>query len=267
MPTFDLGGRTAVITGATGAIGSAVARTLVESGAKVALIARNRRRLERLCARFPEEAETLVCSADVSSAYDLVEARDKVLEELGAPDLVITAAGVRRAANFDEAIPADWRRMLATNLRGTLQTVQTFSPDVLAAGERGDRADIVMLSSAPARERQHAYSVFSSLGASLGQFSKHLRAEYGLRGVRCITSIPSTRAGVSLRRAIWDPIALRVTITTLFRGLCLSLKALRLTLRTSLRRLVLRRRCLRMSTWPVPRSCHWKETDSRADKV
>ena len=126
MPTFDLGGRTAVITGATGAIGSAVARTLVESGAKVALIARNRRRLERLCARFPEEAETLVCSADVSSAYDLVEARDKVLEELGAPDLVITAAGVRRAANFDEAIPADWRRMLATNLRGTLQTVQTF---------------------------------------------------------------------------------------------------------------------------------------------
>ena len=178
MPTFDLGGRTAVITGATGAIGSAVARTLVESGAKVALIARNRRRLERLCARFPEEAETLVCSADVSSAYDLVEARDKVLEELGAPDLVITAAGVRRAANFDEAIPADWRRMLATNLRGTLQTVQTFSP------ERGDRADIVMLSSAPARERQHAYSVFSSLGASLGQFSKHLRAEYGLRGVR-----------------------------------------------------------------------------------
>ena len=184
MPTFDLGGRTAVITGATGAIGSAVARTLVESGAKVALIARNRRRLERLCARFPEEAETLVCSADVSSAYDLVEARDKVLEELGEPDLVVTAAGVRRAANFDEAIPADWRRMLATNLRGTLQTVQTFSPDVLAAGERGDRADIVMLSSAPARERQHAYSVFSSLGASLGQFSKHLRAEYGLRGVR-----------------------------------------------------------------------------------
>lgn len=83
MPTFDLGGRTAVITGATGAIGSAVARTFVESGAKVALIARNRRRLERLCARFPEEAETLVCSADVSSAYDLVEARDKVLEELG----------------------------------------------------------------------------------------------------------------------------------------------------------------------------------------
>lgn len=62
--------------------------------------------------------------------------------------------------------------------------MQTFSPDVLAAGERGDRADIVMLSSAPARERQHAYSVFSSLGASLGQFSKHLRAEYGLRGVR-----------------------------------------------------------------------------------
>jgi len=135
--------------------------------------------------RFPQKGESQVYTVvqpDLCVVCDLEKIDSKGC--VGAPDLVITAAGVRRAANFDEAIPTDWRRMLATNLRGTLQTVPTFSPDVLAAGERGDRADIVMLSSAPARERQHAYSVFSSLGASLGQFSKHLRAEYGLRGVR-----------------------------------------------------------------------------------
>lgn len=184
MTVYDLAGRTAVVTGATGTIGSAVARTLVESGAQVALLARGRRRLERLQSLLPDNAKTLVCPTDVTSAYDIVEARDKIIEELGAPDIVVSAAAVRRAANFEEAIPADWRTMLSTNLRGTLQTVQTFSPDVLAAAERGERADIVMLSSAPARERQHAYSVFSSLGTTLSQFSKHLRAEYGERGVR-----------------------------------------------------------------------------------
>ena len=54
----------------------------------------------------------------------------------------------------------------------------------LAAGEAGDRADIVTFATAPAHERQQAYSVFSSFGAALSQFSKHLRAEYGPRGVR-----------------------------------------------------------------------------------
>ena len=54
----------------------------------------------------------------------------------------------------------------------------------VAAGEAGDRADIVTFATAPAHERQQAYSVFSSFGAALSQFSKHLRAEYGPRGVR-----------------------------------------------------------------------------------
>lgn len=120
----------------------------------------------------------------MTSAYEIVQARDRILDEFGHPDLVVVAAGVRRAAPFEQAIPADWTAMLATNLRGLLQTVQIFACDVLAAGDRGERADIVLTSSAPARERQAAYSVFSSIGASIGQFSRHLRAEYGPRGVR-----------------------------------------------------------------------------------
>lgn len=184
MPPIDLHNRIAVVTGATGAIGSAVVRTLVEGGAQVALIARNRRRLERLRAHLPEDAQTLCCAADVTSAFDIVEARDRILDKLGAPDLLVTAAGVRRAAPFEDAIPADWNAMLSVNLRGMLQTVQIFAPDILAAGERDERADIVLLSTGPARERQQAYSVFSSLGMSIRQFTKHLRAEYGPRGVR-----------------------------------------------------------------------------------
>ena len=184
MTRYDLKGRTAGVTGATGAIGSAVVRALVEGGAGVAVIARGRRRLERLRGRLPDDARVVVCPADVTSAYELVEARERVHRELGAPDLVVTAAGVRRAALFEDAVPADWNLMLNPKGRGTLQAVQIFAHDVLAAGEAGDRADIVTFATAPAHERQQAYSVFSSFGAALSQFSKHLRAEYGPRGVR-----------------------------------------------------------------------------------
>lgn len=217
MPTYDLRGRTAVVTGATGTHGSAIVRTLVESGVRTALIARNRRRIERLRAHLPDDVPTLACPADITSAYEIVEARDRILEELGAPDLVVVAAGVRRAAPFEEAIPADWTAMLATNLRGILQTVQIFAPDVLAAGERGERADIVLLGSAPARERQHAYSVFSSIGASIGQFSRHLRAEYGPRGCASTTWPPSTPPGVSSPTATSALTAPRATTTTCSR--------------------------------------------------
>ncbi|WP_207302391.1 SDR family oxidoreductase [[Pseudopropionibacterium] massiliense] len=217
MPTYDLRGRTAVVTGATGTHGSAIVRTLVESGVRTALIARNRRRIERLRAHLPDDVPTLACPADITSAYEIVEARDRILEELGAPDLVVVAAGVRRAAPFEEAIPADWTAMLATNLRGMLQTVQIFAPDVLAAGERGERADIVLLGSAPARERQHAYSVFSSIGASIGQFSRHLRAEYGPRGCASTTWPPSTPPGVSSPTATSALTAPRATTTTCSR--------------------------------------------------
>ena len=217
MPTYDLRGRTAVVTGATGTHGSAIVRTLVESGVRTALIARNRRRIERLRAHLPDDVPTLACPADITSAYEIVEARDRILEELGAPDLVVVAAGVRRAAPFEEPIPADWTAMLATNLRGMLQTVQIFAPDVLAAGERGERADIVLLGSAPARERQHAYSVFSSIGASIGQFSRHLRAEYGPRGCASTTWPPSTPPGVSSPTATSALTAPRATTTTCSR--------------------------------------------------
>lgn len=184
MPETDSPGRTAVVTGATGTIGSAVVHKLVESGVRVALIARKRRRIERMQTHLPQGARTLSCPADVTSAYEIIEARERILDSYGPPDLLVCAAGVRRAAPFEEVIPADWRLMMSTNLAGTLHTVQIFAPDILRAGERGERADIVLIGTGTAYERQHAYSVFSSLGASVGQFAKHLRAEYGPRGVR-----------------------------------------------------------------------------------
>ncbi len=184
VSTYDLHDRTAVVTGASGAIGSAIVRTLVASGVRTALLARTKRRLEKLQRRLPDTAPTLVCPTDVTSAFDIVEAREKIHDVFGPVDLVVAAAGVRRAAPFEEAIPADWNAMEATNVRGVLQTVQIFSSDAMAAAARGQRADIVLLSTSPARERQKAYSVFSSFGASIRQFSKHLRAEYGPRGVR-----------------------------------------------------------------------------------
>lgn len=177
--------RVALVTGATGAIGAAVSRTLAEQGIRVAMLARNRRRLERLAQQIDRPDQTLVVRADVTEPFDLVEARDAIRDRFGTdPDLVMVSAGVMRAANFEQSVPSEWKAMISTNVEGALYTAQTFAEGLLKIGETSRPADLIFVGSAPAQQRTKSYAVFSAMAASVEQLAKHLRAEYGDRGVR-----------------------------------------------------------------------------------
>ncbi|MBU5894160.1 SDR family NAD(P)-dependent oxidoreductase, partial [Vibrio cholerae O1] len=100
----------ALVTGATGAIGAAVGRTLVGQGIRTAMLARNLRRLERLAEQLDAPDLTLPVRADVTQPFDLVEARDAIRDGFGAdPDLVMVSAGVMRAGDFEQAVPSEWK--------------------------------------------------------------------------------------------------------------------------------------------------------------
>ncbi|QPR39272.1 SDR family oxidoreductase [Brevibacterium casei] len=177
--------RIALVTGATGAIGAAVSRTLVGQGIRTAMLARNLRRLERLAEQLDAPDLTLPVRADVTQPFDLVEARDAIRDGFGAdPDLVMVSAGVMRAGDFEQAVPSEWKAMIMTNVEGALYTAQTFADGLLRIGETGHRADLIFVGSAPAPQRAKSYAVFSAMATSVEQLAKHLRAEYGERGVR-----------------------------------------------------------------------------------
>jgi NADP-dependent 3-hydroxy acid dehydrogenase YdfG len=177
--------RLALVTGATGSIGSAVSRRLVAEGVRVALLARNARRLERLDQQLDAADLTIRVRADVTEPFDLVEARDAVRSRFGAdPDLLVVSAGVFLASSFENAIPSEWDSMIRTNIQGVLQTVQTFTDGLLAAGDTNRPADIVLIGSAIAEKRTTAFAVYSAISAAVAQLSKHLRDEFGGRGVR-----------------------------------------------------------------------------------
>lgn len=177
--------RLALVTGATGAIGAAVCRTLVDQGFRVAMLARNFRRLERLETQIGQPDRTLIIRADVTEPFDRVEARDAIRERFGTdPDIVMVSAGVMRAGNFEQAVPSEWKSMISTNVQGALYTAQTFADGLLRIGETGHSADLIFVGSAPAPQRAKSYAVFSAMAASVEQLAKHLRAEYGERGVR-----------------------------------------------------------------------------------
>ncbi|WP_338891054.1 SDR family oxidoreductase [Rhodococcus sovatensis] len=180
-----LTGRLALITGASGAIGSAISRRFVDEGIAVALLARNTRRLERLEDQLGNPDLTFRVRADVTEPFDLVEARDAIRDRFGRdPDLLVISAGLFLASSFENAIPSEWNTMIRTNVEGVLQTIQTFTDGLMAVGDARLPADIVVIGSATAEKRTTAFAVFSSISVAIAQLAKHLRDEFGSKGVR-----------------------------------------------------------------------------------
>lgn len=127
---FSLEGQVAVVTGASGALGSAIARGLVEAGAQVALLARRREPLETLAASLGESA--IVLEADVLAADQVAGARDTVLERFGRVDALVNAAGgnVPGATvgerSFVELTPDALDEVVRLNFGGTVLPTQVF---------------------------------------------------------------------------------------------------------------------------------------------
>lgn len=115
----------AVLTGACGGLGQALAKTLIAQGAKVALLGMQRPALEALAALAP--ARTRIYTIDVTDSAAMQAAAQDWMAFAGMPDLVIANAGV--ASGFDTAQAQDLavlRRMLEINVLGPATTFQPF---------------------------------------------------------------------------------------------------------------------------------------------
>ena len=193
-----LTGRVAVITGASSGIGAATARALAENGAKVALLARRRERLDALAEELGDGA--LALTADVGRDGGLAEAAEAVAAQLGRADLVVANAGIMQPA----AVDADWRPQLDVNVSGVLATVQAFLPALLAAAEDGGAADIVTTSSIAARQRFPGYAVYGATKAAVTALAEGIRVDLGQRGIR-VTNIEPGLVTTELQGNVADP--------------------------------------------------------------
>lgn len=125
MPELALPFRCAVLTGACGGLGQALARELLAAGARVALVGMNRETLETLAATAP--GRCAIYTPDVADSAAMQAMAADWMARFGMPDLVIANAGV--AGGFDTAEAADlavMRRMLEINLLGPATTFQPF---------------------------------------------------------------------------------------------------------------------------------------------
>ncbi|RAI42010.1 3-oxoacyl-[acyl-carrier-protein] reductase [Rhodoplanes roseus] len=111
---FDLGGKTALVTGATGGIGGAIARALHQQGATVAISGTKADKLEALAAALGDRVHVLPCNlADRSEVETLVPAAEAALGQL---DILVNNAGLTRDNLFMRMKDAEWDDVIAVDL-------------------------------------------------------------------------------------------------------------------------------------------------------
>jgi NAD(P)-dependent dehydrogenase (short-subunit alcohol dehydrogenase family) len=178
---FGLEERVAVVTGASGVLGGAIARGLAAAGARVALLARRRAPLEELAASLGDAA--VVVEADVLDAGQLASARATVLDRFGRIDILVNAAGGNVAAatvgerSFFELDATAIDEVVRLNFHGTLLPCQVFGHEL-----RG--GSIVNISSLAAHRALTRVVGYGAAKAAVENLTRWLAVELAPNGVR-----------------------------------------------------------------------------------
>jgi NAD(P)-dependent dehydrogenase (short-subunit alcohol dehydrogenase family) len=193
---MELEGKVALVTGASGGIGAAVARVLHEAGASVGLISRRGDDLGL------ERGLGLAC--DVRGRDAVVAATDAVVERFGGLDIVVANAGVGAYGPFLELDPEQLEAMIDVNLKGTLYTAAAALPHLIAAGG-GDFVALASVAGLRAFPGEAVYnaSKFGQLG-----FTRSLDHELREHGVRASCICPGgvkTDFAIGTGRVEGDP--------------------------------------------------------------
>lgn len=128
--------RVALITGAGGSIGKAIAQTLAGMGMRVVLVGRDQARLERAAAELgPAAVKAHVIPCDVTDRVQVKGMVETALEQAGTIDVAVCGAGINIPQRSLRALdPADWDRVIATNLTGAFNIVHSILPSMRARG-------------------------------------------------------------------------------------------------------------------------------------
>ncbi len=124
--------KTALVTGAGSGIGRGITATLAELGLRVALVGRDREKLERARAELDRGRDSaFVATCDIADRFAVKAVVDNVLTAFGSVDVLVCNAGTNVKNRSLESIePPDWDRMIATNLTGSFNLVHALLPSM-----------------------------------------------------------------------------------------------------------------------------------------
>jgi NAD(P)-dependent dehydrogenase (short-subunit alcohol dehydrogenase family) len=165
---FDLGGKVALVTGASSGLGRHFAQVLARAGAKVALAARRVDRLEEAAAGIAAfDGRALPVALDVRERASVEAAFDAAETELGPLAIVVNNAGVAATTPFLDESDAEWGAIIETNLDGARRVAQVAAQRMERRGHGGVIINIASIFSLGVASQVAAYAAAKAGLASL----------------------------------------------------------------------------------------------------
>jgi 3-oxoacyl-[acyl-carrier protein] reductase len=174
---FDLTGRTALVTGATGGIGGAVAKALHAQGATVSISGTRREVLDKLAGELSERVHVVPCNlGDRADVEALVPAAEQAMGQL---DILVANAGITRDNLFVQLRDEDWDEVISVNLTATFRLARAATK--LMMRKRFGR--IIAITSVVGVTGNPGQANYTASKAGLIGLIKTLGAEYARRNV------------------------------------------------------------------------------------
>ena len=187
---FQLEGQSVVITGATGALGSAAARALASAGAQLTLAGGNAAELAKLEDELKKAgAEVVAVARRPVSAADAEAMVTAAVAAHGKLDLVLSASGMNVVAPITDMPVERFDAVMDANVRGTWLLCQAAGRQLIKQGTGGS---VVLVSSTRGRLGHPAgYSAYCPSKAAIDLLAKTLAAEWGPKNIRVNVIAPT----------------------------------------------------------------------------
>jgi 3-oxoacyl-[acyl-carrier protein] reductase len=175
-----MGGRTALITGASRGIGKACAGALASPGNRIVLAARSVDKLDEIAGALRAAGnDAYVIQMDLSKTESIANGISKAMKEFGRIDILVNNAGMTKDGLAVRMKPADWELVLQTNLSGAFYTIQQVLPGMIR--ERWGR--IVNISSIAGEMGNAGQANYAASKAGMIGLTKSLARELGSRNI------------------------------------------------------------------------------------
>jgi len=174
---YDLNDKSALVTGASGGIGSAIARKLHAAGAKVALSGTRQEPLERLAEELGKRAYILPCNLSDMAAVEVLP--KQAIETLGSLDILVNNAGITRDNLFMRMSDEEWQSVIDVNLTATMKLCK----GALRGMMKSRWGRIINISSIVGATGNPGQGNYAASKAGMVGMSKSLAYEVASRGI------------------------------------------------------------------------------------